>query len=403
MEKKDKNISKIYSKTYQIHSEIIADYERLYTALANKYEATKQEKLSLSKEVTELKASLDKANLEKAAVLDIGENIEKQMQTKLAEADRIQKDHKQQIEELSSRVKELEEENSTLFEKVIKHAKERTDKILEASPIKAEPSEKSAEEAKVEQASEREESLVKTDAFTFLNVGAAKKSDLVGSTNVRIMTLKQLKEIINEIYENKEKHDEKCKRTRLPLETMEQFMFTYLNQKYGLKNLIIEWAASIVNGVKCYMKEDSDVALFAKILKNEIEEDFRYIQDKIKITVSKVLKKYLREKCRHKSEQELNSLQENIEQGFISHQALNYILDYIYEQADKLKIMAMIEERKKLSLKAENLYNNRGRNVTPPKYTNAKTNYTASPISYRTKDLTPRNRSKSGLKVMGED
>ena len=31
---------------------------------------------------------------------------------------------------------------------------------------------------------------------------------------------------------------------------MEQFMFTYLNQKYGLKNLIIEWAASIVNGVK---------------------------------------------------------------------------------------------------------------------------------------------------------
>jgi hypothetical protein len=179
--------------------------------------------------VADLKTSLEKANIEKAAVLDIGENIEKQMQTKLAETDRIQKDHKQQIEELSLRVKELEEENSTLFEKVIKHAKERTDKILDASPVKAEPSEKSAEEAKAERAVEKEEAVDKKDAFTFLNIGAAKKNEIVGETNVRIMTLKQLKEIINEIYENKEKHDEKCKRTRLPLETMEQFMFTYLN------------------------------------------------------------------------------------------------------------------------------------------------------------------------------
>lgn len=31
-------------------------------------------------------------------------------------------------------------------------------------------------------------------------------------------------------------------------------MYTYLNQKYGLKSLIVEWAASIINGVKCYIK-----------------------------------------------------------------------------------------------------------------------------------------------------
>ena len=30
---------------------------------------------------------------------------------------------------------------------------------------------------------------------------------------------------------------------------MEQFMYTYLNQKYGLKNLIIEWIVAIINGV----------------------------------------------------------------------------------------------------------------------------------------------------------
>lgn len=69
------------------------------------------------------------------------------------------------------------------------------------------------------------------------------------------------------------------------------------------------------------MREDSDVSLFAKLLKNEIEEDFRYIQDKIKATVSSVLKKYLREKHKLKSEVELGLLQDKLEEGHISHTA----------------------------------------------------------------------------------
>lgn len=64
----------------------------------------------------------------------------------------------------------------------------------------------------------------------------------------------------------------------------------------------------------------------------------------------------------------------------------------------------MLHERKKFSIKSENLYSNRGRNVTPPKYTNAKTNYTASPISYKTKELTSTNRSRSkGKMYLGEE
>jgi len=29
-------------------------------------------------------------------------------------------------------------------------------------------------------------------------------------------------------------------------------MYTYLNQKYGLKTLTVEWAMNIVNGIKKY-------------------------------------------------------------------------------------------------------------------------------------------------------
>jgi hypothetical protein len=55
-------------------------------------------------------------------------------------------------------------------------------------------------------------------------------------------------------------------------------MYTYLVQKYGLKSLIVEWATSIINSVKAHMNVDHEVGLFAKVLKNECDEDFRLIQ-----------------------------------------------------------------------------------------------------------------------------
>lgn len=92
-----------------------------------------------------------------------------------------------------------------------------------------------------------------------------------------MLTLKQLRDTITDMYTQKVKFDKKCEENKMPRETMEQYMYTYLNQKYGLKNLIIEWAAAIINGIKSYLREDHDVALFGKILKNECDEEFRFI------------------------------------------------------------------------------------------------------------------------------
>ena len=66
-------------------------------------------------------------------------------------------------------------------------------------------------------------------------------------------------------------------------------MYTYLVTKYGLKTLIIEWATAIVNGVRAHMVTDHEVNLFAKVLKNECDEDFRLIQLHVKATVENVV------------------------------------------------------------------------------------------------------------------
>jgi hypothetical protein len=79
------------------------------------------------------------------------------------------------------------------------------------------------------------------------------------------------------MYDQKVKFDIKSMQSNLPTETMEQFMYTFLVQKYGLKSLIVEWATSIINSVKAHMNADHEVNLFAKVLKNECDEDFRLI------------------------------------------------------------------------------------------------------------------------------
>lgn len=47
-------------------------------------------------------------------------------------------------------------------------------------------------------------------------------------------------------------------------------MYTYLNQKYGLKSLTIEWAMGIVSGIRRYGAKEPEVAVFGKVLRNEI-------------------------------------------------------------------------------------------------------------------------------------
>lgn len=172
----------------------------------------------------------------------------------------------------------------------------------------------------------------------------------VGKTNVRTLTLKQLKDIINDMYAQKLKYDQKCVESKLPRETMEQFMYTYLNQRYGLKSLIIEWVAAIINGIKTYLKQDHDIALFGKILKNECDEEFRFIQTHVKETLVNLLKALLRERFALKSESEINKLMREVEKGSMDEWQWRKIIEKMYDPNDyeilEQKFISSIQERK---------------------------------------------------------
>ena len=166
----------------------------------------------------------------------------------------------------------------------------------------------------------------------------------------RILTIKNTKDIMNEIYQSKSNYDKKCFENKLPRETMEQHMYTFLNQKYGLKNLIIEWASSIINAIKIYSSEDSDINLFGKILRNEQEEDSRLILMKLRNTIVELLEYYLKSKNPLKNSSEIKKMLEKKKDGILTEEEWKGIVYYIYTNDDaqviENKIASFINKNK---------------------------------------------------------
>lgn len=57
-----------------------------------------------------------------------------------------------------------------------------------------------------------------------------------------------------------------------------------------------------------YKEQDNDVAVFGKILHNEIDEEFRYVQKQLKETVADLLRVYLKGKFPQKTDDTINEL-----------------------------------------------------------------------------------------------
>eukprot|EP01064_Diplonema_japonicum_P017936 TRINITY_DN2643_c0_g1_i1.p1 TRINITY_DN2643_c0_g1~~TRINITY_DN2643_c0_g1_i1.p1 ORF type:complete len:767 (+),score=265.50 TRINITY_DN2643_c0_g1_i1:80-2302(+) len=173
--------------------------------------------------------------------------------------------------------------------------------------------------------------------------GSEKKAGK-GPSVGKALTHRQLKEIIEDIYASKSKFDIKCLETHLPRETMEQHLYTYLNQKYGLKNLILDWAQAIINGVRKYSAEDNDVAVFGKILRNEIDEEFRFVQRQLKETVHELLRMYLKGKMPMKGDDEVNNLVHKRTAGYMQEEEWVDIVKYMYNAEDSVSIIMRVRE-----------------------------------------------------------
>ena len=118
-----------------------------------------------------------------------------------------------------------------------------------------------------------------------------------------------------------------------------KYMYTFLNEKYGLKNLIIDWARNIINGIKYYSKKDSFVLLFGKIMRNEQEEDARLIIQKVLESIEELLLYYIKRQNPLKSIIEIKRIFERKKNSELYEEEWKGIIYSIYEkkEADEIE------------------------------------------------------------------
>ena len=191
------------------------------------------------------------------------------------------------------------------------------------------------------------QNLLSSSSKQFISQNDAKKE--LNVITPKILSVKMTKDIMNEIYNSKTIYDQKCYENKIPRETLEQHMYTYLNHKYGLKNLIIEWASSIINAIKLYSNEDCDINLFGKILRNEQEEDSRLVLENLKNNISELLEYYLRSKNPFKSQIDIKKMLETKKEHYLNEEEWKGIINYIYLSEDaqiiENKIISFIQKQ----------------------------------------------------------
>lgn len=151
--------------------------------------------------------------------------------------------------------------------------------------------------------------------------------------------------MLQDMYEQKIKFDERCAATKQPKQTMEQYMYTYLNQRYGLKGLIIEWATALINGIKKYSSEDADVALFGRILQNECDEEYRLVHGEVKTAIADILRHKMRKKYRLKPDAEVLKMVSEVQGGNIEEWQWLAVIGKMYNEADSKALEDRIKAR----------------------------------------------------------
>ena len=169
---------------------------------------------------------------------------------------------------------------------------------------------------------------------------------LIGPVSKRDYSLRQLLETINDIYNSKLDYDKKLVQNNQQKLTMEQFLYQYLNNKYGLKNLVIEYASGIIQGIKEFSKKNSEVLLFAKILRNELEEQEILIISKLKETINDFLIYYYQNKYQYKSKNEINALVQKCKNGILVEEQWKNIVGYLFSENenDLINLMQKIQK-----------------------------------------------------------
>lgn len=95
--------------------------------------------------------------------------------------------------------------------------------------------------------------------------------------NELVMPITELRALLQLFFDSKKKHDAANNSARLPCETVEQHMFTFLYTRTSSDEEIKQRVTTIFNSVRFHSKKELDVEVLSLILRHELDEDYWHI------------------------------------------------------------------------------------------------------------------------------
>jgi len=222
------------------------------------------------REIDMLRADLSRSEMETNQLLEAAELLEEEVKNKAAEVDR-----------LNRALKSTKMENVALKDQItglsqLEGGGSRKAFILRGgNGRRGDLTFKNSSERKQERSRPQESKQEDLQDSVLPPPPKQSSAENEGDLTIRNISLNHLLSFMDELYASKTKYDQKCAESKKARETMEQHMYTFLNQRYGLRSLIVENASAVIKAVNLYSLENTDVAVFGKIIRNEVDEEFR--------------------------------------------------------------------------------------------------------------------------------
>jgi hypothetical protein len=190
----------------------------------------------------------------------------------------------------------------------------------------------------------------------------------------RVMTLNECKETIEKIIEGKRTMNAKVLENAnignnpvMVLETIEQYYYRSLEQKYGLRNLAVEHAGVLLSSVEKYYEEDNSIHVFLKIFKNEVEEDFWIVQNDLTKSIRDLMAVQIMGRYPNKDQSSLNILLDQKKNGVLTENEWTDITNYLYSSSDSMAVGIILKRLAREAMKAKGQGKESSKSISDPK------------------------------------
>ena len=160
--------------------------------------------------------------------------------------------------------------------------------------------------------------------------------------NINI-TKQQLINFLKNIFKFHKDINKKNQQNHLPKETLTTSVSTYLQTKYGLKNISQYWEKQIFMGLNYFTDEETEIKLFTNIIENKIEESTSDLIEELRKSCDNILLELIKQKNPFKVSREIELLFKKRKNAFLTHKDWKKILDSLFPEDNEISYNKIVE------------------------------------------------------------